>query len=174
MKQAEKTQKEIGRETCVILHNIRSTQNVGAILRTCDAVGVDKVFFSGITPSPIDRFGRKRSDVSKSALGAEESVEWEVLEESGRSVEDFLKEKKSQGFQIVALEQSENSIDYKNLNDEHSAEKRVVVVGNEVEGVSKEILDLCDVVCEIKMLGEKESLNVSVAFGVFIFRVLGV
>jgi tRNA G18 (ribose-2'-O)-methylase SpoU len=174
MKQAEKTQKETGRETCVILHNIRSTQNVGAILRTCDAVGVNKVFFSGITPSPIDRFGRKRSDVSKSALGAEESVEWKVLEEKGQSVQEFLKEMHAEGFQIVALEQSENSVDYKKLNEVAPSDRRVVVLGNEVEGVSKEILDLCDVVCEIPMMGEKESLNVSVAFGVFIFRVLGV
>jgi 23S rRNA (guanosine2251-2'-O)-methyltransferase len=166
--------KEMDRETYVILHNIRSTQNVGAILRTCDASGVKKVFFSGITPSPVDRFGRKRSDVSKSALGAEESVEWEALEESGIGVEDFLKDMKAQGFQIVALEQSENSVDYKNLNKEFPAEKRVIVLGNEVEGVSKEILELCDVVAEIPMLGEKESLNVSVAFGIFIFRILEV
>lgn len=168
MKQA----RDLFGENYVLLHDIRSTQNVGAILRTCDAAGIDKVFFSGITPAPIDRFGRKRSDVSKSALGAEDSVYWEVLEEDGKSVESFLKEMKSEGFQIVALEQSENSVDYKNLNKEFPAERRVVVLGNEVDGVSKEILELCDVVGEIPMLGEKESLNVSVAFGVFIFRIL--
>lgn len=162
------------KETYVLLHDIRSTQNVGAILRTCDAAGVDKVFFSGITPSPVDRFGRKRSDVAKSALGAEDSVKWEVLEEKGKSVEDFLKEMKSDGFQIVALEQAENSVDYKEINEKFPAERRVVIVGNEVEGVSKDILEICDVIGEIPMLGQKESLNVSVSFGIFIFRILGV
>lgn len=161
-------------ETYVLLHNIRSTQNVGAILRTCDAAGVNKVFFSGITPSPVDRFGRKRSDVSKSALGAEDSVQWEVLEEKGKSVAEFLKEMKNDGFQIVALEQAEDSVDYKEINEKFPAERRVVIVGNEVEGVSKEILELCDVIGEIPMLGQKESLNVSVSFGIFIFRILGV
>jgi tRNA G18 (ribose-2'-O)-methylase SpoU len=162
------------KQVYVLLHNIRSTQNVGAILRTCDAVGVSKVFFSGITPSPVDRFGRKRNDVAKSSLGAEDTVEWEVLEEKGSSVEDFLKNAKSEGFQIVALEQNENSVDYKELNEKFPAEKRVVVLGNEVDGVSKEILDLCDVIGEIPMMGQKESLNVSVSFGIFIFRVLGI
>lgn len=166
MKQA----KEKRVQTYVLLHNIRSTQNVGAILRTCDAVGVDKVFFSGITPAPVDRFGRKRGDVSKSALGAEDSVEWEVLD---KGQEDFLKEMKSGGFQIVALEQAENSVDYKEINEKFPADKRVVIVGNEVEGVSKEILELCDVIGEIPMAGEKESLNVSVSFGIFIFSLLG-
>lgn len=162
------------KQAYVLLHDIRSTQNVGAILRTCDAVGVDKVFFSGITPSPVDRFGRKRSDVAKSALGAEDSVSWEVLEEKGKSVADFLREMKNEGFQIVALEQAENSIDYKEINEKFPADRRVVILGNEVEGVSKEILELCDVVGEIPMLGQKESLNVSVSFGIFIFRLLGV
>jgi len=170
MKQA----KESSRETYVLLHNIRSTQNVGAILRTCDAVGVDKVFFSGITPCPVDRFGRKRSDVAKSALGAEDSVSWEVLEEKGKSVTDFLREMKNDGFQIVALEQAENSVDYKEINEKFPADRRVVILGNEVEGVSKEILEMCDVIGEIPMLGQKESLNVSVSFGIFIFRILEV
>lgn len=161
-------------ETYVLLHNIRSTQNVGAIMRTCDAVGVDKVFFSGITPSPLDRFGRKRSDVAKSALGAEDTVVWEVLEEKGKSVIEFLQEMKNGGFQIVALEQSERSVDYKEINEKFPANKRVVVLGNEVDGVSKEILELCDVIGEIPMLGQKESLNVSVSFGIFIFRILGI
>lgn len=156
------------KETYLILHDIRSTQNVGAILRTCDAVGIAKVFFSGITPSPIDRFGRKRSDVAKSALGAEESVDWEVVE----GVFDLIKDFKSRGFQIVALEQDSRSIDYKKINTNFPSDKRVVVLGNEVVGVSKEILNLCDVVAEIPMLGQKESLNVSVSFGVFIFRLL--
>ncbi len=158
------------KETYLILHDIRSTQNVGAILRTCDAVGIDKVFFSGITPAPIDRFGRKRSDVSKSALGAEDSVEWEVAE----NVFDLIKDFKSRGLQVVALEQNSRAIDYKNVNEKFPNDKRVIVVGNEVDGVSKEILDLCDVIAEIPMLGEKESLNVSVSFGVFIFRLLEV
>jgi 23S rRNA (guanosine2251-2'-O)-methyltransferase len=159
-------------QTFVLLHNIRSTQNVGAILRTCDAVGVDKVFFSGITPSPVDRFGRKRNDVSKSSLGAEDSVKWEILEENFNVI-DFLQKIKNDGFQIVALEQAENSVDYKEINEKFPAERRVVILGNEVEGVSKEILEMCEVIGEIPMFGKKESLNVSVAFGIFIFSLLG-
>jgi 23S rRNA (guanosine2251-2'-O)-methyltransferase len=161
--------KQVG-ENYLILHDIRSTQNVGAILRTCDAVGIKKVFFSGITPSPIDRFGRKRSDVAKSALGAEESVDWEVIE----NVFDLIKDFKSRGFQVLALEQDSRAIDYKKINENFPSDKRLILVGNEVDGVPTEILDLCDVIAEIPMLGQKESLNVSVSFGVFIFRLLEV
>lgn len=158
------------KEIFLILHDIRSTQNVGAILRTADAVGIKKVFFSGITPTPVDRFGRKRSDVSKSALGAEDSVSWEMVSNVFDLINDFKKE----GFQVIALEQNSRAVDYKKVNEKFPSEKRVVIIGNEVGGVQKEILDLCDAIAEIPMLGEKESLNVSVAFGVFIFRLLEV
>lgn len=153
------------KNTILILHDIRSAQNVGAIFRTSDAVGISQIIISGHTPSPIDRFGREQAKINKASLGAEKSVEWEQVED----ILDFLKNKKEEGFRIIALEQSENSLDYKKVE---ATEKDIIVLGNEVEGVSSEILDLVDVVAEIPMKGEKESLNVSVATGVFLYRLL--
>lgn len=155
------------KENILILHDIRSAQNVGAVFRTADACGIDKIIISGYSPTPLDRFGRKRSDISKSALGAEESVKWETSPD----ILNTLKSLKEKGFKIISLEQSEKSIDYKDIK---ISEKNVFVVGNEVSGVDKGILDISDEIAEIKMLGEKESLNVSVATGIFLFRVLGV
>ncbi|MDQ5883441.1 MAG: hypothetical protein QG654_354 [Patescibacteria group bacterium] len=155
------------RENILILHDIRSAQNVGAIFRTADACSISKIILSGYSPMPLDRFGRKRSDISKSALGAEDSVSWEFSE----NIIDTLKKLKEENFKIISIEQSENSIDYKEVT---MGEKNVFVVGNEVSGVSKEILELSDTVAEIKMLGGKESLNVSVATGVALFRMLGI
>jgi len=153
------------KNTILILHDIRSAQNVGAIFRTGDAIGISKIIISGHTPAPIDRFGREQTKINKASLGAEKSVEWEQVED----ILDFLKNKKEEGFCVIALEQSTDSVDYKKVE---ATEKNIVVLGNEVEGVSSEILDLADVVAEIPMKGEKESLNVSVATGVFLYRLL--
>jgi len=155
------------RENILILHDIRSAQNVGAIFRTADAVGISKIILSGYTPTPIDRFGRKRSDISKSALGAEETVPWEFSE----NIVETLKNLKKENFKIITLEQAENSIDYKIIK---TSEKNVFIVGNEVEGVTKEILEFSDVIAEIPMKGRKESLNVSVATGVALFRIFNI
>ncbi len=154
-------------ESVVILHNIRSVYNVGAIFRTADAVGVSKIYLTGYTPTPLDRFGRERKDVAKSALGAEKSVEWEYV----KNVSSVIKKLKKEYFEIVAVEQSENSIDYKKFK---SKQKTAFLFGNEVRGVSKQLLQKCDKVIEIPMRGKKESLNVSVSAGVVLFRVLSV
>ncbi len=151
----------------VILPDIRSAENVGAIFRTCDAVGIDKIFLVGITPAPVDRFGRDRQDIAKSALGAEKSVPWEQRE----NLAELILELKNEGYKIIALEQDENSIDYKNVE---IGEKNAFVLGTETTGLPKETLNMCDVIAEIPMRGEKESLNVSVAFGVAIFRILNI
>ena len=151
----------------VILHNIRSTHNVGSVFRTSDAGGVGKIFLTGYTPAPIDRFGRKVKDIEKVALGAEDTIPWKKTEDIFQVVNDLKKD----GFTIVAIEQAENSVDYKKVEVK---EKIVLIMGNEVTGVEKEVLDVCDVVVEIPMKGEKESLNVSVAFGIALFRVLGI
>ena len=95
----------------LVLHNIRSTHNVGAIFRTADATGVKKIYISGITPAPIDRFGRARPDISKASLGAEKTVEWESIVD----IKDFIKNIKKEKFQIIAVEQDKRSIDYKDL-----------------------------------------------------------
>ena len=151
----------------VLLHDIRSTHNVGSIFRTSDSAGVSKIFLSGYTPTPIDKYGRERKDIAKVALGAEKNIKWEYIE----SPEKIIEKLKKEGYQIISLEQSDLSVDYKKVKL-HSPV--LFIVGNEVEGISKKILSLCDVVAEIPMLGEKESLNVSVAFGIGIYRMLGI
>ncbi|MDQ3244864.1 MAG: TrmH family RNA methyltransferase [bacterium] len=151
----------------VILHDIRSVENVGAIFRTADAGGVDKIYLTGYTPAPVDRFGRKRADFHKSALGAEDSVLWEQKE----NFIDLLNDLKRDEYYVIAIEQDENSINYKEINIK---DKNVFLVGNEVTGIDKEILKLCDVVAEIPMKGKKESLNVATSFGIALFRILNI
>jgi len=151
----------------LVLDNIRSVLNVGSIFRTSDAIGVDKIYLCGYTPSPVDRFGRVRSDISKSALGAEKTVEWESFEDTISAVNKL----KEEGFIVCSLEQSENSVDYKKFSETDFANKNVaIVLGNETDGVDKNILEKSDHVMEIPMVGEKESLNVSVSAGVLLYR----
>jgi len=151
----------------LILNDIRSVENVGAMFRTADAAGVDKIYLVGYTPTPVDRFGRKRKDMVKSALGAEEFVAWEQK----KSIIPLLTKLKKDGFQIIAIEQDEKSIDYKKVS---LKEKNAFIVGTEVTGIPKNILNKCDVIAEIPMKGKKESLNVSVVLGVALFRILKV
>lgn len=153
------------KKAVLILHDIRSVYNVGAIFRTADAVGISKVYLSGYTPTPVDRFGRKRGDFHKSALGAEESLPWESVDDAF----SLLGELKGSGYEVVALEQDKSSIDYKDVS---VGEKVAIVLGSEVGGMDPKLLELCDVVAEIPMRGMKDSLNVSVAAGVFMYRLL--
>lgn len=153
------------KEVVVVLDNVRSVHNVGAIFRTSDALGVNKIFLCGITPTPIDRFGRERNDLHKAALGAEKSVSWEYYSSSLLCVEQL----KQEGYTVVCVEQAKNSIDYKTVIPKN---KTCFVFGNEVEGVLKDVLEIADQVAEIEMMGEKESLNVSVTFGIMMFRML--
>lgn len=155
------------RKIILVLDNIRSTHNVGAIFRTADAVGVSEIFLLGITPDPIDRFGRKRADIAKAALGAEDTIAWQHF--SNAEFLEKVSDLKHEGFQFVAIEQSANSVDYKKVE---IGEKAVIVMGAEVEGVNKDFLNVCDFVAEIPMAGDKESLNVSVATGVALYRLL--
>ena len=157
--------KEKNKDCRVILHNIRSTHNVGSIFRTADACGVSHIYISGYTPTPIDIFGRKQKDITKTALGAEDSVAWEKI----AHISALITQLKNDGFQIVGIEQGIHSVDYTHVR---LGEKAVVIVGNEVRGMSSALLKQCDVIAEIPMQGVKESLNVSVAFGVAIFRML--
>ena len=157
--------KENQQENVVILHNIRSVENVGAMFRTADAAGVNKIYLTGYTPTPLDRFGRKRGDLAKSALGAEEFVVWEYK----KTINSLLAKLKKGGFKIIAIEQDEKSIDYKKVKLKN---KNVFMVGAEVTGIPKNVLEKCDIIAEIPMRGRKESLNVSVALGVALFRIL--
>lgn len=154
-------------EVRVLLHNIRSTHNVGSIFRTADAAGVSHIYISGYTPSPVDQFKRKRKDIAKVALGAEDSVKWSEVSH----VKKLVAQLKLEGFSVVALEQNSSSVDYKKTTLTGNV---LFVVGNEVKGMSAELLKLADTVVEIPMKGEKESLNVSVAFGIALFRLLNI
>ncbi len=156
---------EKNNKAVVVIHNIRSVYNVGSVFRTSDAIGVSKIYLTGYTPTPLDRFGRERKDVAKSALGAQKSVEWEYV----RSVSVVVKKLKKEKFEIVAVEQSSHSIDYKKFKPKQNV---AFLFGNEVRGVSKSLLNKCDKIIEIPMRGKKESLNVSVSAGVVLFRVL--
>jgi 23S rRNA (guanosine2251-2'-O)-methyltransferase len=152
-----------------ILHDIRSVHNVGSIFRTADGVGFEKLYLCGITPAPVDRFKKIRPDFAKVALGAEKSVVWESVPD----VVPLVKKLKKEGWKIFAIEQAKNSMPYYLAsdvlwNDEH--QKAALVVGNEVGGIPPAILKLADAILEIPMLGKKESLNVSVAFGIAAYR----
>jgi tRNA G18 (ribose-2'-O)-methylase SpoU len=157
--------KDKERRIVAILNDIRSLHNVGSMFRTADAAAVAHMYLCGYTSSPVDRFGRKRKEIAKTALGAEESIPWSVHPD----LAPLLSELKKEGYQIVMLESgSEKGSPY----DEVVYDKNVaLVVGNEVEGIPKNILSQADVVVEIPLLGGKESLNVSVAFGIGVYGV---
>lgn len=158
-------------KSVAVLNDIRSVVNVGAIFRTCDAAGISKIYLTGITPTPLDRFGRTRTDLAKAALGAEKTVAWEYSQE----IEPVLEKLKKEKCKVVAVEQSPTSVDYKKVQEQIDQQENIAfLVGNEVDGVSKQILDLCDIVAEIPMKGQKESLNVSTAFGIAVFRILNI
>lgn len=151
----------------LILHNIRSVHNVGSIFRTAEAAGVSKIYLTGYTPSPVDRFGRRRKDIAKVALGAEEIV----LYEQTASPSKLIKRLKEEKVSVICVEQTKEAVDYKKLSFKYPV---AFLFGNEVSGVSKKLMSHCDSVSHIPMHGTKESLNVSVAVGVFLFHVLNI
>jgi len=137
----------------VICDNIRSLYNVGSIFRTSDALGVNKIYLCGITGTPL------QSGLAKVSLGAENSVKWEHVKSTWRLIEKLRKD----GYNVVALEQTKNSIDIKNLRPKFPL---ALVVGNEIDGVSESVLKRSNKSIYLPMKGVKESLNVSVAFGI--------
>lgn len=167
MNQVKTNSSKITSHCIVILHDIRSVINVGAIFRTCDAVGVSEIILSGTSPAPIDRFGRIRSDFAKSALGAEKTVVWKQVP----NITTTINELKKDGYAIYCIEQSPNSIDYKSITIEPNS-KIVIIPGNEVDGVPINIQNMSNSILEIPMHGSKESLNVSVATGIVLYRLL--
>ena len=140
-----------------LIENVRSLYNVGAIFRTADGAGVNKLFLTGITGQPPHR------EIRKVALGAEESVPWEYIPETATLVEKLKRE----DVQIVVLEATEKSIPYDQADFEFPV---CLVVGHEYNGVSEEILKSADSVIKIPMRGKKISLNVAVAFGIAIYE----
>ncbi len=149
----------------LVLHNIRSLMNVGAIFRTADGAGVDKIILSGYTPGPYNKFGGDNGKIEKTSLGAHKFVKSERTKNLTKTLEDLKKEK----FYIIGIEQGKNSKDYKKIKAKN---KNVFILGNEVRGISKSLQEKCDVLAEIPMAGKKESLNVSVSAGIAIFRIL--
>ena len=147
----------------LILHRVRSAYNVGSMFRSADGIGVDKIFITGFTQAPSEKeyaFQSKAEKMlSKTALGADKYVPWEKARSLGKLIEKL----KNENFQIVALEQNENSIDYRSFKPK---DKIVLIVGNEPRGIDKRILKKCDIIMELPMRGQKQSLNVAVALGI--------
>jgi tRNA G18 (ribose-2'-O)-methylase SpoU len=144
-----------------ILHNIRSVHNVGSIFRTADGLGVEKLYLSGYTPEPIDRFGRKRNKFSKVSLGAEDTVGWESVDD----VLSLINELQAEGVSVVACEPTSEAVDINNVSLPGDV---CLVFGNEVDGIPEEVIDRCDQVVKVTMQGVKSSLNVSVSFGILV------
>jgi tRNA G18 (ribose-2'-O)-methylase SpoU len=153
------------KEIVIVLPDIRSVLNVGSIFRTADATAVSKIYLCGYTAAPVDRFGRNREDLHKAALGAEKTVLWEQNEDTRATVQKL----KEDGYTVIAVEQVESSVSYDSF-DYNAYEKIALIFGNEVDGVQGEILEFADTVVELPMLGEKESLNVSVSAGVILYH----
>ncbi len=154
-------------ELILVLDNVRSVHNVGSLFRTADGAGVSRIILVGYTPSPFDRYGNERKDFCKVSLGAEKSIPWESVED----VNTVISSLKSDGYEIAMLEQNVDSVslfDWKSKADS----KVALIVGNEVDGISQQTLSLADVILEIPMRGEKESLNVSVVGGIAMFELL--
>jgi tRNA G18 (ribose-2'-O)-methylase SpoU len=149
----------------VLLNSIRSSYNVGAIFRTSDGAMIEKLILCGYTPHPpLPESGLGNKDILKTALGSTESVKWKYIKETVKAV----KEIKEQGIKIVALELTQNSKPYYNITKKDFP--ICLVVGNEINGVQQEVLDLCDYSIEIPQYGIKQSLNVAVAYGIAIFE----
>jgi len=156
-------------EIVVIAHNIRSTHNVGSIFRTCEGFGVSKIILSGYSPYPktendtrLPHIAEKLTDqIHKTALGAETMVPFEHLDTLD------LAYFKLEGFTVVGLEQDKRSVP---MNKYKAPKKIALLLGEEVNGISQELIDQCDDLIEIPMAGKKESFNVSVAAGIALYQ----
>lgn len=142
---------------CVVVNDIRSLHNVGSIFRTCDGLGVEKLWLCGITGYP------PQSEISKTALGAEQRVCWEYQ----KDIISVLKKLKQQHYQIVLLEQTDQGVPYQQFRPQSPA---CLVIGNEIDGIEDKVLPFADAAVEIEMRGIKNSLNAAVAFGVVAYH----
>ena len=142
----------------VVLDNIRSLNNIGSVFRTSDAFVVESIFLCGITATP------PHVEIHKTALGAEDSVDWRYFEET----ENAISLLKSEGVQVFAVEQVHNSLKLDELSLDKS-KRYAVVLGNEVKGVQQSVVDICNGAIEIPQYGTKHSLNVSISAGIVIW-----
>jgi len=149
----------------VVLDNIRSLHNIGSVFRTADAFLIEKIILCGVSCPP------PHPELHKTALGAEDSVEWIYMESTLEAVQTL----KNKAYFVYAIEQTHGSVSLNDLSI-HSSNKYAVVLGNEVKGVQQCVVDICDACLEIPQLGTKHSLNVSVASGIVLwsfFKLLG-
>ncbi len=144
----------------LVLDNIRSMNNVGSLFRTCDCLGIGKIYLCGITGKPPHR------EIYKTSLGAENSIEWFYYED----IESLILKLKDENYHILGLEQTDSSI---NICKFASVSKPIaMIVGNEVEGVSDKALSLCDTIVEIPQFGTKHSFNVAVSAGIALWELV--
>ena len=146
-------------EIIVILDDIRSMHNIGSIFRTCDAIGNCQIYLCGICAQPPNK------QIYKTALGATKSVNWKYFE----NIKDGLKSVKEQGYQIIAIEQTKQSISLNSFDNK--TKKLAFIFGNEVKGVSKEGLESSEHVIQIDQYGVKKSMNVSVIVGIVLWTI---
>lgn len=146
----------------LILDNVRSLNNVGSIFRTSDGFGVEHLYLCGITGTPPHR------EIHKTALGAENAVPWTHAE----STLEVCQKLKSESYRLIAVEQAEGSLNLGSFALESDA-RYAIILGNEVDGVSQEVLSICDACIEIPQFGTKHSFNVSVCAGIVLWDLLG-
>ena|SRR6185312_1927680 len=142
-----------------VLENIRSAYNVGSVFRTADAFLIESIYITGYTAKPPHK------EITKTALGAQETVDWKFFETTKSAIEDL----KKNGYKVFAVEQVTDSISLENLSD-LNVEKIAFIFGNEVSGVEHQTISFCDGCVEIPQFGMKHSLNISVAAGIVLWE----
>ena len=143
----------------VLLDDVRSLNNIGSIFRTCDAMGVKKMYLCGITAQPPHR------EIRKTAIGASKSVDWEYEKDASKIVIKY----RELGYEIIGVEQTSKSVSLENyqLNNKQT----LLIFGNEINGVSQKLIDLCDLSLEIPQCGTKHSMNISVSVGIVLWNI---
>jgi len=145
----------------IVLDNIRSLNNIGSVFRTADAFRIEQILLCGITARPPHR------EIQKTALGATASVDWKYF----KNINDAVKKLREMGYQIIALEQADESVSLHNFMPEND-KKYALILGNEVNGVSEEVVNSADYCLEIPQFGTKHSFNVTVSAGIAIWDIL--
>lgn len=145
----------------IVLDNVRSLNNVGSVFRTSDAFRIRKIYLCGITATPPNR------EIHKTALGAEDSVEWEYAKDTLEVVGKLREE----GYRLYAAEQAENSVSLENFRMEEQ-EQYALIFGNEVKGVQQAVVDCCEGCIEIPQFGTKHSFNISVSVGIVLWQIV--
>ncbi len=159
------------RQIIVVAHNMRSTHNVGSLLRTAEGLAVKQVYLTGYTPYPVvaqdERLphlsAKLDKQISKTALGAEQYVDWH----QEADINTVITRLRNDGYQIIGLEQTPSSVPLQTIQ---APDKVALLLGREVEGLEQEVIDLCDLCVEIPMLGKKESYNVVQAAAMALYQ----